>query len=129
VRRYSDRVMSFLSSARLDETMQFDIRLCLEEALINAIKYGNRLRKELDVILSVEYDAGRIRLEICDQGHGFDVAKLEDCTKDENLFRDRGRGIYLIKNLMDEVKYNNKGNCVTMVKRLTKHAKGCLKDS
>ncbi len=96
----------------------FDIRLCLEEALINAMKYGNRLREDLSVDLEVEFDPAQVRLTVQDQGTGFDVKKLEDCTEEKNLFRNRGRGVYLIHQLMDEVRYNEKGNRLVMVKSL-----------
>jgi serine/threonine-protein kinase RsbW len=118
VQRASERVLEFLKPLALSEAYQFDIRLCLEEALINAMKYGNGLKRELDVRLDVEYDAGAVRLSVEDQGSGFDVSAIKDCTDKENLLRNRGRGVYLIHKLMDEVRYNTQGNRVQMVKFL-----------
>lgn len=118
VQRASARVLEFLRPLSLSEAFLFDIRLCLEEALINAMKYGNALRPDAEVRLGVEYDAAAVRIAIEDEGGGFDVSGLKDCTKEENLFRNRGRGVYLIHKLMDEVKYNSKGNGVQMVKYL-----------
>ena len=110
----------FLKPMSLSEAVVFDIRLCLEEALINAMKYGNKLRGDLDVELEVEASPKEVRLTIQDQGSGFDVKKLADCTDEENLFRNHGRGVYLIHQLMDEVRYNEKGNQLVMVKSLKK---------
>ncbi len=119
VQKVSARVLSYLKPLDLGEPNLFDIRLCLEEALINAMKYGNRLQKDLKVRLSVEVDPGsELRFTVEDKGTGFDVKQLEDCTRKKNLLKNRGRGVYLIHQLMDDVKFNAKGNVVLMVKRL-----------
>ena len=119
VQKTSAKVLSFLKPLQVGEACLFDIRLCLEEALINAMKYGNHLQKNLKVQLRVEADPGEeIRISVEDKGGGFDVKKLEDCTHQKNLLKNRGRGVYLIRQLMDRVQYNAKGNTILMVKRL-----------
>ncbi len=110
--------MAFLKPASINEAALFDIRLCLEEALINAMKYGNGLQKELPVDLDIECASGEVRITVADQGPGFDPKKLEDCTDEKNIYRNRGRGVYLIQQLMDKVSYNEKGNSLVMVKSL-----------
>ena len=122
VQKTSQDVLSFLRPLPLEDSVLFDIRLCLEEALINAMKYGNGLRKEVPVELDVEFAENEIRITVKDQGPGFDPKKLEACTDEKNLFRDRGRGVYLIHQLMDEVRYNEKGNSLLMVKSLKKES-------
>ena len=119
VQKASARVLAFLKPLDLGEPNLFDIRLCLEEALINAMKYGNRLQKDLKVRLVVEVEPGsELRFTVEDKGSGFDVKNIEDCTRKENLLKNRGRGVYLIHQLMDDVKFNAKGNSVQMIKRL-----------
>ena len=118
MQKTSQDVLSFLKPLSLSEAAIFDIRLCLEEALINAMKYGNSLRRDLSVELEVEASPQEVRLTVQDQGPGFDVKKIEDCTEEKNLFRNSGRGVYLIHQLMDEVRYNEKGNRLVMVKSL-----------
>ncbi len=118
MQKTSLEVISFLKPLSLSEAALFDIRLCLEEALINAMKYGNRLRGDLNVDLEVEGTPEEVRLSVHDQGSGFDVKNLEDCTEEKNIFRNSGRGVYLIHQLMDEVRYNEKGNQLLMVKSL-----------
>ncbi len=118
VQKSSADVLSYLGPLRLDEPVVFDIRLCLEEALINAMKYGHKLKKELKVRLGVEYNDREIRIRVEDEGEGFDPRKLVNCTESKNVLKDCGRGVYLIRKLMDEVRYNEKGNAITMVKRL-----------
>ena len=120
VSRASARALSFLKPLALSEAAVFDIRLCLEEGLSNAMKYGNRLRREIPVRLGIEFDALAVRFEIEDRGGGFDPKRLEDCTRKANLFKGGGRGVYLIHRLMDQVRYNEKGNILTMVKVISK---------
>ena len=118
VQKTSQDVLTFLAPLPLGDAALFDIRLCLEEALINAMKYGNALQKDLPVELDVEIDVAEVRITVKDQGPGFDVSKIEDCTEEKNLYRNRGRGVYLIHQLMDRVRYNEKGNSLLMVKKI-----------
>lgn len=123
VTKTSAKVFQFLKPLSLDEATAFDVRLCFEEALINAMKYGNKLEKSVKAKVFVSYDEADLRIEIEDQGEGFDPKKLADCT-DEGILETRGRGVYLIHKFMDKVEYNAKGNRVTLVKHLrsvTKH--------
>ena len=118
VQKDSEKVLSFLKPLALSEACLFDIRLCLEEALINAMKYGNKLNEKLAVRLEVEYDDEEIRIRVEDQGEGFEPQKLVRCTEGDNLLKNSGRGVYLIHQLMDKVLYNPKGNSLLMVKFL-----------
>lgn len=120
VQRASADILRFLKAAPLTESSLFDVRLCLEEALINAIKYGNRLCREKPVEVGVEHDSEEVRIRVKDQGTGFDVGRLADCTQADNLLKTQGRGVYLIRKLMDRAEYNACGNELLMVKRLPK---------
>ena len=120
VQKTSTDVLSFLKPLGISEAAQFDIRLCLEEALVNAMKYGNALKKDVPVELEVEGSPNEVRITVEDRGPGFDAKKLPDCTDEENLLRGHGRGVYLMHRLMDEVRYNEKGNRLLMVKSLKK---------
>ena len=124
VQKTSQDILSFLKVLPLGEAALFDIRLCLEEALINAMKYGNGLQKNVPVELDVEGGDEEVRITVRDQGPGFDVSKVADCTEKKNLYRNSGRGVYLIHQLMDEVKYNEKGNALLMVKKIQGNARG-----
>ena len=116
VQAASSDVLDFLKPLHLDKTVVFDIRLCLEEALINAMKYGNGLDKAKTVDLAVEVDDETIGITVQDQGPGFKPEKLKDCTHGENVYRESGRGVHLMHQLMDKIEYNEKGNRVLMVK-------------
>ncbi len=107
-----------------DEGLLFDIRLCLEEALINAVKYGNKMEASLPVEVKVEILPDKLSFEVKDQGKGFDYQSLPDPTSGDNLEKSSGRGIYLIKKLMDEVKFFDGGSRIMMVKFITKKEAG-----
>jgi anti-sigma regulatory factor (Ser/Thr protein kinase) len=122
VTKTSGKVFEFLKPLSLDEAVAFDVRLCFEEALINAMKYGNKLQKDKPAKVVISYDEHDLRIEIEDQGEGFDPKKLADCTT-EGILEGRGRGVYLMYKFMDKVEYNSKGNRVL----LTKHLKAATK--
>ena len=100
-----------------DEAATFAIKLALEEGLNNAIKHGNRYDPEKSVEVHFDIDGERASVTIADQGKGFDLSAVPDPTTDENLEKPCGRGIMLMCAYMDEVRYNEKGNRVHMVKR------------
>ena len=95
----------------------FAIRLALEEALINAVKHGNRCDRGKKITVCADVDGERTSITIVDEGPGFDPAKLADPTADENLEKPGGRGIMLIRAYMDEVAHSPRGNEIRMVKR------------
>lgn len=94
----------------------FGIHLAMEEAMVNAIKHGNCFADDKSVQVVVKISAERFFLQISDQGRGFRMEEVPDCTKDENLEKSSGRGIMLMRNFMNRVEYNSSGNSVTMEK-------------
>lgn len=121
VQTTSAKVLSFFEPLKLSEAYQFDVRLCLEEALINAMKYGNKLDPRVMVELEAGFDEKRLWIQIEDRGAGFDVKKLGDCTQGDNILKNGGRGVHLIHKLMDQVEYNATGNQIRMVKNRGNH--------
>ena len=87
---------------------------CLNEALINAIKHGNKMDPAKKVIVNAEVDAKRIIWTVTDEGDGFDYVHLADPTAPENLENLTGRGVFIIKHLADQCIFNAKGNEVEL---------------
>lgn len=83
---------------------------CLNEAVINAIVHGNKLKVEKKVIVNAEVDGRRIIWTITDEGNGFDPNYIPDPTEPENLESLSGRGVFIIKQLADQCIFNDKGN-------------------
>ncbi len=91
--------------------------IALDEAFVNAVKHGNKFDKDKIVRVSAEVSPTEARFTIEDEGEGFDVQSIPDPRNPENLFKTSGRGVLFIYNIMDEVKYNERGNRLTMVKK------------
>ncbi|MBP7147457.1 MAG: ATP-binding protein [Acidobacteria bacterium] len=91
--------------AGFDEDAQLDMGLAVREGAINAMKHGNRLDASLSVEIVFQADADGLRVAVSDRGHGFDPTGVPDPTAPENLLRSHGRGLLLIRSLVDEVQF------------------------
>jgi serine/threonine-protein kinase RsbW len=111
-------------SAGLDEEARHWLGVAVRECVVNAITHGNRNDDSKRVHLeftSFEDQAGPgVSIRVRDEGAGFDPGKLADCCAPENLLKSSGRGIFLIRNFMDEMDLRRApegGMEVVMVKR------------
>lgn len=95
----------------------FGMRLSLEEALVNAIKHGNGLDPDKRVRVCCDLSEEAVRVEIEDEGPGFNPEEIPDPTEEEFLERPGGRGIMLMRHYMSYVAYNERGNMITLEKR------------
>jgi serine/threonine-protein kinase RsbW len=87
---------------------------CLNEALINAIKHGNKMDPQKKVIVNADVEPKRIIWTVTDEGPGFDYNNLPDPTAEENLENLTGRGVFIIKHLADQCIFNAAGNEVEL---------------
>lgn len=94
----------------------FGVHLAAEEALVNAIKHGNKQDPNKSVHVDMRVSKQQVMIHITDEGPGFNPEAVPDPTLDENLDVPSGRGVMLIKAYMTEVEYNQQGNSVRMVK-------------
>jgi len=109
-------VMEALERRGCNEEVLFAVRLALEEAIVNAIRHGNKSDPNKKIYVSYLIEDARITISVEDEGPGFDLDSVPDPTAEENLEADHGRGILLMRVYMDEVVYNEKGNKVTLTK-------------
>ena len=98
----------------------FDIKLSLEEALVNAIKHGNKMNPETLVGFRADIKDDKLTLEVTNSGPGFNFRSIPDPTAEDKLARTSGRGIFLIKKLMDEVDFSDCGRTIKMIKFIRK---------
>jgi serine/threonine-protein kinase RsbW len=115
VERVQREVEAAIRARGYDDDAAFAIRLCLEEALVNAFRHGNRLEPGLTVDFRADIADDTCIFEVQDQGEGFDPAGVPDPTADENLEIPSGRGIMLMRAYMSEVAYLDPGNRLRMV--------------
>jgi serine/threonine-protein kinase RsbW len=111
--------------AGLDEDERFHIAMAVREATINAVLHGNEYDPARHIEVSLENTGADLKITIADEGRGFDPGKVPDPLAQENLLRGTGRGIFLIRSLMDEVHFRqlHPGTELTLVKHLTPAAK------
>jgi len=95
----------------------FAIHLAAEEAIVNAIVHGNKLDPEKKVRVACVVSADLARIEVADEGPGFDPSAVPDCRLDERLDAPGGRGVMLMRNFMTRIEYNTRGNRVLMEKQ------------
>jgi serine/threonine-protein kinase RsbW len=95
--------------------LNLNFRVSVSEALANAVLYGNRQDPDKSVRVEVHLSDQQVRLQVIDQGEGFDPDAVPDPTTPSNLMRTGGRGLFLLRKLMDEVEYNERGNAVRLL--------------
>jgi len=112
-------VESFIDNVKekfnVDDDLYGNIMVAITESVNNAIKHGNKCDKTKNVILSATCDENALTIRVEDQGEGFDYDNLPDPTAPENLDKVGGRGVFLMKHLSDEVRFENKGRVAEMV--------------
>jgi serine/threonine-protein kinase RsbW len=84
------------------------------EAVNNAITHGNKADPQKLVDVEIEFEKDEIKVTVTDEGQGFDPKKIPDPTMPENIEELSGRGVFLMTKLADSIKFNEKGNSVTM---------------
>lgn len=110
----------FAAAAGLDEDEQFRFSMAVREAAVNAVLHGNDYDPAKKVSVSFANTGQSLVITIADQGKGLNPESIPDPTAPENLLRGTGRGIFLIRSLMDEVHFRclNPGTEITLVKHL-----------
>jgi|SRR5215813_11283126 len=113
-----DQLMRFVSRYRVADENNIDIELALREAVVNAIVHGNQEDPTKRVYVACRCTAdGEVSITVEDEGNGFRSGAVPDPTLPENQLRPNGRGIFLIRRLMDEVHFERGGSVVHMRKR------------
>jgi serine/threonine-protein kinase RsbW len=97
--------------------IRFRLQVVLSEALSNAIVRGNREDRKKWVDVRAELGPDAIRLEVTDEGQGFDPTAVPEPIRPEQLDEANGRGLYLIRKLVDSVEFNERGNSICMTLR------------
>ena len=107
-----DRVCNTI---HVNEDVYGNVLIAVTEAVNNAIIHGNLFSESKSVVIEVSEDENSFYFRIIDEGHGFDFLNLPDPTAPENIEKENGRGIFLIKNLADDLIYENNGSTALIV--------------
>jgi serine/threonine-protein kinase RsbW len=113
-----DRILEAVGPAGFTDEQRHDLAVALAEALANAVLHGNRRRERRIVTIAIEVEPRKsATITVRDSGKGFAREALPDPQAPESLLRPSGRGVFLMRRLMDEVGYNAKGNQVRLTLR------------
>ena len=113
---FVDRLMLLLRKCGCVPQGESDVEIALREALGNAIIHGNHENPRKRVYIRCRCEPDGVSITVKDQGKGFDISKMSDPTAPQNLASVRGRGIYLMRTLMDEVCFEEGGVVARMRK-------------
>jgi len=113
-----DLVARHLEASFIDRHLiRFNLKVALTEALANAIYYGNSQDETKGVAIRVLFGRHAVHLEVTDEGGGFDYRFMPDPTLPDTRLLSTGRGLFLIRNLVDEIRFNSTGNSICMIVR------------
>lgn len=110
------RIVHALAKTEFSPREIFGIKLAVEEALVNAVKHGNRLDPGKKVVVEYRMEPTCFRVRIADEGSGYDPARVPDPMADENLERPGGRGLLLMRHYMTDVVVHPPGNRLEMTR-------------
>ena len=112
---------SLSSQVGFDADSAHWMSVAIRESVTNAVRHGNKLDPTKRVVIRFEYREPDFTVVVEDEGEGFNPEAVPNPLAEENLLRASGRGIFFMKNFMDEVSYHfqpNRGTRVTMMKRV-----------
>jgi serine/threonine-protein kinase RsbW len=104
----------------LDMERFVNFQIAVSEALINAIVHGNKEDQNKKVYCEFEYSNKHFTIKIRDEGVGFDLNKIPDPTNSENILKEHGRGVFIIRSLVDEFECKASENGTEMILKVYK---------
>ena len=110
----------FVKSCGAGEEVAFEIDVAIREAVTNAVVHGNQRDETKTVEITFSRSSDALEIEVKDQGCGFDPDGVPDPTDPANIMKTSGRGVFLMRNFVDEVEWFRRpegGMTVRMVKR------------
>ncbi len=110
------RILSAMEKKGFGQDDVFAVHLAVEEAFLNAAKHGNKMDPLKKVTIDLLIDGEKIDIRLQDEGEGFKPESIPDPRFGENLYRPEGRGLLLINAYMHLAEYNERGNCLHMVR-------------
>lgn len=109
-------IASFCKKAKLTEDQSDNMAIAVTELVNNGIIHAHKQDASKNVTIHVQYEEDRIIVSVQDEGEGFDPKDIANPTDPQNLWKQSGRGVFLVKNLIDEVEIEStpKGTKVTL---------------
>ena len=117
----ANAIADFMTRVGIGDDAAFGIDMAVREGIANAVIHGNKLDEEKLVTVTITKSSETLEFVIRDQGQGFDIETVSDPTAAENILKTSGRGIFFMRNFMDEVSWSalpEGGTALRLVKRL-----------
>jgi serine/threonine-protein kinase RsbW len=111
-------VQQLVTRLNIDPNLYPNILISLTEAVNNAMQHGNRFDNSKNIVVSCSEKPHQIFLRISDEGSGFDPYKIPDPTSEDHLSVEGGRGVFLMKQLTDEIHFLDHGRTVELMWRI-----------
>lgn len=99
-------ILDIAEKSRLNKEKFNNLTLSFSEAVSNSFLHGNKLDKKKKIKITVKVNDEKITLIIKDEGKGFNIKTVPDPTKPENILKDSGRGIHIMRSFLDKLQYN-----------------------
>ncbi len=99
-------IIEVANKAALSKDKLNNLALSFSEAVSNSIVHGNKLDKTKKIRIIVKIEKQKLIIILKDEGKGFDLKTVPDPTKQENIFKESGRGIHIMRNFLDDLRYN-----------------------
>ena len=99
-------IIEKISDLSLSHEIMNKIELAVAEAAANSILHGNKSDKSKNVLIKIKASVSKLIISFKDEGKGFNPTQVPDPTKPENILKGSGRGIHIMKSLVDDIKYN-----------------------
>lgn len=112
LKRVEDLVNEVFDSNNINRIHFNSVLLCISEAVINSIEHGNKNNAKKKVSIFVDCESELICVQVKDEGQGFYIDDIPDPTLKENVIKESGRGIHLIRKLSEQIEYIDKSNCI-----------------
>jgi serine/threonine-protein kinase RsbW len=116
-RRVQEELLDRLGRNAWSQRDVYAVRLAMEEALVNAVVHGNQRDPAKQVHLRLQLGDALLRVQIRDEGPGFDPEALPDPTDPDHIECPSGRGVMLIRHFMSRVAFSDGGRTITMERR------------
>jgi serine/threonine-protein kinase RsbW len=118
------KVVYIAELVSLSEDDKENVAIAVTEAVANAIFHGNRGAKEKNVYIRFVVTKKLLKIHVRDEGKGFEPEKIKNPLDPENLLKESGRGVFIVKMLMDDVKFefSEQGTTVILIKKLSTKA-------
>jgi len=115
----NDFLENWLRQLHVSEDMVADFGIVVSELVNNAIRHGNKRDLKKTVKLTLNYNNGEVEAVIADQGQGFNPEAIPDPVSEENLMKEIGRGVYIVRALVDDIsfKFPASGGTVVTIKK------------